>query len=109
MSTGLFRVNDLNKKIAVDITDNTGIDLSLVTGASIKYQKPDGTTGTWAGVMSNQTTTTLTVTFTTAGTAPSELDQSGEWGVYASLTHSLLGTIRSDSEVMWVDPEYKDY
>lgn len=107
MSTGLFRVNDLNKTIVLDITDNTGIDLSLVTAGNLKWERPDGTTGTWTGVLSNQSATTLRISFTTASTAPSELDQPGDWGVYGSMTHSVIGHMRTEPVEMWVDPEYR--
>ena len=108
MSGSLYRVNDLNKTIVLDITDDTGIDLSLVTAGDLKWERPDGTTGTWTGVLSNQSATTLRISFTTASTIPSELDQPGDWGVYGSMSHSVIGPIRTEPVEMFVDEEYRD-
>ena len=41
----------------------SGVDLSTVTAATFKVKKPDGTIYSWAATRSNQTATTLTLTY----------------------------------------------
>lgn len=64
---------------------DSGLDLSTVTAASLKVRKPGGTVVDWTPVMSNQTATTLTLTFTFDAT-DSELDVAGEYTIYGILT-----------------------
>jgi hypothetical protein len=53
-------------------TFETGVDISTSTLRTIRYKKPDGTTGTWAGSLSGTTQVTYT-------TQTDDIDQSGVW------------------------------
>ena len=68
MSQILFteeRYQTLTVQMPVDVSSNTGL--------SILYRKPDGTKGSWTGVING--TTGIDFTFTTG----TELDQTGKW------------------------------
>lgn len=67
------------------VPGDSGLDLSTVTDADLIVCLPDGTRDTWVPVMSNQTATTLTLTFTFDAT-DSEVAAAGDLVVFASLT-----------------------
>ena len=76
----------------LNLTPGTsGVDLSTVSAASLSVQRHDGTEATWAVSMSNQTSSTLTLThvFVVADTA-----QIGTYRIRALLTIPG-GTVRS--------------
>jgi hypothetical protein len=73
------------KQYVVDIVPgDSDLDLSTVTAATFQIRKPDGSTTSWTATLSNQTATTLTLTFTYG--ASSEIDQAGTWHFYAKFT-----------------------
>jgi len=68
---------------ALEIRLNTGENLSTATDLKIKYTKPDGTSGFWAGAI--HSTTYIKKTFVAdAG----ELDVSGNWTFWPWCTMS---------------------
>ena len=74
------------KTYAVDIIPgDSSLDLSTVSAATFEIRKPDGTTTSWSTALSNQTASTLTMTYS-FGAAPSVLDQAGTWRFYAKFT-----------------------
>jgi hypothetical protein len=76
----------------LDLTPGTsGVDLSTVSAAVLVVQEPDGTQTTWSAVRSNITSTTLTLTHAYAA---GDVDQAGEFVIYAALTIPS-GTVRS--------------
>jgi hypothetical protein len=83
---------------------DSGLDLSTVTDADLIVSKPDGTVETWAPVMSNQTATTLTLTFEFDAT-DSEVDVPDEYIIYAKLTIPS-GTMTSERVRRRVIPRF---
>lgn len=74
------------KQYTVDLElDASVLDLSTVSAATLQIRKPDGTTTSWTTALSNQTPTTLTLTYTYPA-APGPYDQPGTWHFYAKLT-----------------------
>lgn len=57
---------------SVKITLSTGIDLAGHTQILIKYEKPDGTTGSWTPILSGSESMEF-------NTITSTLDQRGTW------------------------------
>lgn len=72
-------LNDVGTIIQVDV----GSDITGATIHSIKYIKPDGTTGSWDATVSTQ--------FLRYTTIEDDLDQAGEWVVQAKV--ALTGGI----------------
>jgi hypothetical protein len=58
--------------IGTEILLDTGVDITDATLAEIKYQKPDGTTGSWTGVVDSTTKVKYV-------TLANDLDQAGQW------------------------------
>lgn len=86
------------------ITPGTsGVDLSTVTAGSFKVLKPTGVEATWTGTRSNQTATTLTLTYTLTS---SDVATPGRYVVYASLTIPS-GTVRTKPQVLIVRGKYE--
>jgi len=81
---------------------DSGLDLSTVSAASLKVYRPDGTVVDWATALSNQTATTLTLTYEFDATT-SELDIGGDYLVYAILTipSGFMTTERVKRRVRW--------
>lgn len=82
---------------------SSGVDLSTVTDAVLSVQKADGTEATWEVDMSNQATSTLTLTHTFES---GDLSIAGRYSVYASLTIPT-GTVRTAAEALTVKSEYE--
>ena len=61
---------------SVKITLSTGVDLTTATQMLIKYEKPDGTTGSWTPVLSGDSSMEF-------NTMTSTLDQRGTWRLQA--------------------------
>jgi hypothetical protein len=59
------------------------LDLTTVTGAQFHIKDPNGGDRYWPGTLSNQTTTTLTVTYLLQ--AP-DIDMEGRWRVVTNLS-----------------------
>lgn len=79
----------------------TGVDLSTATSALFQVKRPDGTTTTWAGAMSAQSKTSLTVAH---AYQPGDVAIAGTYQVYAVLTIPA-GTVRSGSvQLVGADP-----
>lgn len=73
------------KTYTVDFVQGlSSLDMSTITAATIEVRKPDGTTSSWTTAISNQTATTITLTFSFGSS--SELDQAGTWHFYAKYT-----------------------
>ena len=62
-------------QVGVTIRLNMGIDISASGTASIRYKKPDGSTGAWTATIDNSAIGTITY----RTTAAADLDQSGVW------------------------------
>lgn len=82
----------------------SGLDLTTVSSVTIKVQKPNGSTLSWATTLSNQTSTTLTATYTLAA-GTSDIDVSGMWRFYAVLTVPG-GFMRTESSQVQVYQAY---
>lgn len=82
---------------------SSGVDLSTVTAGSFKVLKSDGSEATYTGTRSNQTTTTLTLTYTILA---ADLAKPGRYAVYASLTIPS-GTVRTKPQVLYVRGKYE--
>ena len=68
---------------ALELRFNTGEDLSAATGLKIKYTKPDGVAGFWAGTIHD--TTYIKKAFEVDD---GELDTAGNWIFWAFATMS---------------------
>lgn len=89
---------------SVDVTPGTsGIDLSAVTAAVFKVQKSDGTTATWSATRSNQSLSTLTLTYQLTS---SDVATPGVYVVYAALTVPT-GTVRTQPRQLIVRGSYE--
>ncbi len=86
------------------VPGSSGLDLSVVSDAEFRIRKPDGSTDTWAGTLSNQTATTLTVTYDLAAT-PSDIDVAGMWKFYLAMTVPA-GEMRTED---WVEQVYREH
>ena len=73
MSNMIF-LNDVGTEIILD----TRVDISAATTANILYTKPDGTTGTWVGVVYDTTKVKYTV-------VTDDLDVTGDWKLQVSV------------------------
>lgn len=81
----------------------SGVDLSTVTAATLYARRADGTIVTWTATLSNQTTTTLTLTHLFAvGEVPSP----GNYVVYAELTRPD-GVLESERVVLPVKGRFE--
>lgn len=56
----------------LDITLDTGIDISTASSLSIRYKKPSGETGSWSGTLSGLTSITY-------GVQSGDIDEAGTW------------------------------
>jgi hypothetical protein len=63
----MMHKGDIGTVIILD----TGVDLSGAVSSSIKYKKPNGTTGEWTA-----TTSTTEIRYTTLA---GDIDQAGDW------------------------------
>jgi hypothetical protein len=63
-------VGDFDTVIAIDV----GVDVSSATSLTIKYTKPDGTSGTWTGAAGG--TDNVEIQYQTNS---GDIDQAGEW------------------------------
>jgi hypothetical protein len=94
---------DLDEYILDVVPDTSGVDLSTVTAASFIVKRPDGSTATWAATRSNQTATTLTLTYAfLLGDRPIR----GAYAIYARLTIPA-GTVRTTTDFPLVRGEYE--
>jgi hypothetical protein len=82
---------------ALTILLETGIDLSTATTTEIRYKKPDGTEGSWPATVTGSSNTKLS--YGVADT--SQLDQEGEWKVWAYAVFSS-GTAIGEAASMTV-------
>lgn len=64
----------------IQLTINTGIDISGYSTLCIKYRKPDGTIGTWTAAINPANSNQMFYTCETE-----DLDQPGEWVIQASV------------------------
>ncbi len=62
----------------------SSLDLSTVSAATIQVRKPDGTTTSWSTALSNQTASTITLTYSIPSSTP--FDQAGTWSFYVKFT-----------------------
>lgn len=89
---------------SLSVTPGTsGIDLSTVTAASFKVVKAGGTSATWTATRSNQTTSTLTLTYTFLS---GDIDTPGVYAIYAALTIPS-GTVRTQPKQLIVKGQYE--
>lgn len=88
---------------ALRIQLSTGIDLTDIT-VSIKYEKPDGTTGVWQASKLNDSGTIYydinTVT---------DLDQSGDWTFWALLHYKMVKLLQENQlQFQYMRREHND-
>ncbi len=89
---------------ALDITPGTsGVDLSDVSDAEFRVRPHGAAEVVWTPVMSNQTATTLTLTYEFEAGA---VDVAGPYIVYASLTIPD-GTVRTVPRVLTVKGKFE--
>jgi hypothetical protein len=68
----------------VNVTSGTsGLDMSTITAATIQVQKADGTLVTWTGSRTNQTSSTLTVSYTFQ---VGDINVAGTWALFVLVT-----------------------
>ena len=67
---------------SVKIILSTGVDLTAWTQLLIKYEKPDGTTGSWTPILEGTTSMEF-------NTVTSTLDQRGTWRLQAFVAFGL--------------------
>lgn len=72
----------------VKITLKTYIDLSVQAGLTIRYRKPDGSSGTWASLIDPVDNEKMSYV-----TAPGDLDQAGIWSVQSKVDGPLNGKV----------------
>lgn len=90
----------------LDLTPGTsGIDLSTVTAATLSVERPDGSIVSWTATRSNQTATTLTLTYVFA-VSGADIAVAGPYAVVAILTVPL-GTVRSAPQLLTVRGQYE--
>lgn len=90
----------------MDVTPGTsGIDLSTVTNAVFGVEKPDGTVVEWAATMSNQTATTLTLTYVLSALG-TDVAIPGPYAVVAFL-EIPSGTVRTAPRLLTVMGMYE--
>lgn len=82
---------------------DSGVDLSTVTAASFLVLRSDGVRATWTATRSNQTATTLTLTYSFAA---ADVNKPGKYVIFASLTIPS-GTVRSTPQVLTVKGKYE--
>lgn len=85
--------NAFNGQTALKIILDTGQDITGAT-ALIKYQKPDGTTGSWVATTESSTAGTISISATTGN-----IDQSGKWALWSYVTFAD-GTIAPGESVL---------
>lgn len=89
---------------ASDIVPGTsGIDLSTVTAATFSVRKPDETELSWTTTLSNQTSTTLTLTH---AYVTGDVDIPGRYLVFALLTMPS-GTVRTSTKAFQGKGKYE--
>lgn len=87
------------KAYVLDLTPETSdVDLSDVSAAVFKVQAPSGTVTTWTAALSNQSTTSLRLTYTFA---PTQFTAVGVYLIYALLTVTG-GTLTSEPRALRV-------
>lgn len=94
MTAKVYQGAQAPQAYVLDITPgDSGVDLSTVTDAEFQVLRPDGTEVTWAADMSNQTATTLTLTYEYVTPDPqanppvlSDLAQADRYVILAVLT-----------------------
>jgi hypothetical protein len=91
--------------VVVVITRPSGSthDLSLVTGAVLRGEKPDGTAFSWTAGLSLQSTSTVTLTYELAADG-SDIDQAGTYKFYPRLSISGGTLDCDDSRIVAEDP-----
>lgn len=87
-----FYLESVGDIIVIDLTDK--VDLSTATATSIRYRKPSGNEGEWAGTVVDDTITYTTV----AG----DLDEAGVWYIQGEF---VLPTITGSSTVRAIQVE----
>ena len=92
---------------ALDITPgDNGADLSLVSSAELVVQRSDHVRVVWPATLSNQTATTLTVTYVFA-LGGGDLPKSGTYNIYARLYLTGGGSVKTDPQNEPVNSEFQ--
>lgn len=99
---------------SLDLTPGTsGVDLSTVTAAELHVQKPDGQVAVWAVAITNQTSTTITLTHDFVVPAPmatppvpSDVAAPGPYVIVAILTIPS-GIVRSAPRLLPVPGQFE--
>jgi hypothetical protein len=86
--------------VPADVEGTPTYSLSAVATASFEVMKPDGSVTSWTAAMSNQTGTTLTLTYSFHAST-SELDQAGTYVIYAKLMNGA-GKTRTTRRVPYL-------
>ena len=85
------------------VPGSSGVDLSTVSAASFVVRQPDESIASWAAALSNQTTTTLTLTHTYA---TGDMAIKGSYLLYALLTVPG-GKVRTATKLLQGKGEYE--
>lgn len=91
----------------LDVTPgNSAVDLAAVNSAAFHvHRRSDGSITTWAAAITNQTPTTLTLTYLLAA---GEIDTvRGSYDIYARLTFSGSTYVRTATRVLVVKGKYE--
>ena len=92
------------EQYTLDVTPgSSGVDLSTVTAASFLILRADGATATWIATRTNQTATTLTLSYPLTS---SDVNVAGVYAVYAALTIPS-GTVRTAPRQLVVKGTYE--
>lgn len=100
MSAQVYQGAIAPEAYTLDITPGTvnPVDLSTVSAATLSVRKPDGTVVAWAATISNQTTSTITLTHTFL---TGDIALLGDYAIVASLTIPS-GTVRAKTAILTV-------
>lgn len=79
--------------IMVVTPGSSGVNMNNISAATFEVRKSNGSTTSWSATLSNQSSTSLTLTHI-MNAMTSELDVVGTYNVYASMTHTS-GTVAS--------------
>lgn len=105
MTTYVREDAEADEAYVLHLTPETasGIDLSTIVSATLKVLKADGTTATWTAAMTNQTTTTLTLTHLFDVL---DVPKSGKYVIYARLA-TASGFLKSEPTTLTVKGKFE--
>lgn len=90
-------------ELVCTVTNLQGPSLATASSAQLDLRKPRGSEVTWSGNLSNATATTLTITHVCQ---PGEIDEAGDWSVYARI-QTPSGELRTEVGRFTIFGEYQ--